>query len=307
VVLKCARFSLCSGIAKSRNKEESVRATKLVRKLIGIASFFVMGFYFEEFCLVVKVRPSWLKPRCSGCGKIRPGYDRRSNAVRWVHLSIGSIRIILEYAPRRTECPTCGVLVEKLPWARAGCRFTRPFEELTAYLAQITNKTEVTKIMGISWYTVGNIIKRVVNDKLDDTRLDGLRCIGVDEFSYRKGHRYITVVVDHATRRVVWSREGKSSDTLNTFFDELGEERTKKIETITADMSAAYTKSIKAKAPHAKIIYDLFHVIKLASEAVDAVRRAMVNEYKNDDQTEEAAATKKSRYVLLKSQWNLRP
>jgi transposase len=176
---------------------------------------------------------------------------------------------------------------------------------MTAYMAQITNKTEVSRMMGISWRTVGNIIERVVADKIDPKRLDGLTRIGVDEFSYRKRHRYITTVVDHDRHRIVWAAEGKSSETLDAFFDELGEERTKEIETITIDMSAAFIKSIEAKAPLARIVYDLFHVLKLASEAVDEVRRAKVRQLKELDAPEDAAAVKKSRYALLKNPWDL--
>ena len=282
-----------------------MRVTKLARILIGIASLFVTGVYLEEVCVVLPVKPAWRKPRCSGCGKIRPGYDHSHDPVRWVHLGIGVIRLIIEYAPRRVECPTCGVRVEMVPWARPGSRFTRPFEEMTAYLAQITNKTEAAKIMGISWRTVGNIVERVVAEKLDPNRLDGLVRIGVDELSFRKRHRYITTVVDHDTHRIVWAAEGKSSETLDAFFDELGEERAKKIKIVTIDMSAAFIKSIEAKVPQAQIVFDLFHVLGLASDAVDEVRREKVRQLKERDDPNEAAAIKRSRYALLRNPWDL--
>ena len=282
-----------------------MRVTKLARILIGIASLFVTGVYLEEVCVVLPVKPSWRLPRCSGCGRICPGYDHSHEPVRWVHLGIGALRLILEYAPRRVACPSCGVRVELVPWARPGSRFTRPFEEMTAYLAQVTNKTEVARMMGISWRTVGNIVERVVAEKLDPKRLDGLRRIGVDEFSYRKRHNYITTVVDHDTHRIVWAAKGKSAETLNAFFDELGEERAKEIEIVTIDMSAAFIKSIGDKVSGAKIVYDLFNVLKLASEAVDEVRRAKVRQLNELDAPEEAAATKKSRYALLKNPWDL--
>ena len=282
-----------------------MRVTKLARVLIGIASLFVTGVCHEEACVVLSVRPSWRRPRCSGCGRVCPGYDHSHEPVRWVHLGIGAIRLVLEYAPRRVECPNCGVRVELVPWARPGSRFTRPFEEMTAYLAQSTNKTEVARMMGISWRTVGNIVERVVAEKLDPTRLDGLKRIGVDEFSYRKRHRYLTTVVDHDTHRIVWAAEGRSSETLDAFFDELGEERAKQIEIVTIDMSAAFIKSIQAKVPQAQVVLDLFHVLRLASDAVDEVRRDKVRQLKGLDDPDGAAAIKKSRYALLKSPWNL--
>jgi transposase len=305
--LKSARFSVLSGVHHKRPKarRKTVRVTKLARVLIGIASLFVTGVYLEEFCVVLPVKPSWRRPRCSGCGRICPGYDHRHELVRWVHFSVGAIRLILEYAPKRVQCPDCGVRVEMVPWARPGSRFTRPFEEMTAYLAQITNKTEVARMMGISWRTVGNIVERVVTEKLDPNRLDGLKRIGVDEFSYRKRHNYITTVVDHDRRRIVWAAEGKRAETLDAFFDELGEERAKQIEIVTIDISAAFQKSIEAKAPGARIVYDLFHVLRLASEAVDEVRRAKVRQLKELDDPNAAAAVKKSRYALLKRPWDL--
>jgi transposase len=286
---------------------KNVRVTKFARVLIGIASLFVVDVRFEGPHVVFTVVPTWRRPRCSECGDICPGYDHRDEPVRWVHLHLGAVRILLEYAPRRVECPRCGVRVELVPWARAGSRFTRAFEELTAYLAQITNKTEVSRMMGISWSTVGNIVARVVADRLDPTRLDGLARIGVDEFSYRRRHRYITTVVDHDRRRVVWAAKGNGADTLDAFFDELGEDRTAALEVVTIDMAAGYIKSIEANAPHAQIVFDLFHVLRLASDALEETRREIAARLRKLDDPDAAAAVKKSRFALLKKPWNLAP
>lgn len=284
-----------------------MRVTKFARALIGIASLFVIDVRFEGLHVVLAVAPTWRRPRCSECGDICPGYDHRDEPVRWVHLHLGAVRILLEYAPRRVECPRCGVRVELVPWARAGSRFTRDFEELTAYLAQITDKTAVSRMMGISWSTVGNIVARVVADRLDPDRLDGLVRIGVDEFSYRKRHRYITIVVDHDRRRVVWAARGNGADTLDAFFDELGEERTAALETVTIDMAAGYIKSIEAKAPSAQIVFDLFHVLKLASDALEETRREIAARLRKLDDPDAAAAVKRSRFALLRKPWNLAP
>jgi len=284
--------------------EKNVRTTKLAKILVGIANIFVTAVVFKGACLVFAVKPSWRRPRCSCCGKVAPGYDQKPKRS-WVHLSVGELRIILEYAPKRVECKRCGVRVELLPWARPDSRFTRPFEEMAAYLAQITNKTEVARMAGVSWSTVGNIVERVVNDKLDPLRLADLRHIGVDEFSYRKRHHYITVVVDHDTKRVVWAKEGKSADTLDAFFSEIGKERAARIETVTIDISAAYISSVEKNAPNAEIVFDRFHVQRLASEAVDEVRREMVRQLRELDDPDAAAAIKKSRYALLRRPWDL--
>ncbi len=279
-----------------------MRATTLARKLLGSILLFVTGIYFEEDCFVVKVRPHWRRPRCSVCGEKCTAYDRLPER-HWRHLAIGRIKIIIRYGPRRVDCRKCGVKVEKVPWAsEARSRFTTEFEEKAAYLAQITDKTTVTKLLGICWRTVGEIVERVVSKRLDPNRLLNLQRIGIDEFSYRKNHRYITTVVDHDTERVVWAAKGKSSDVLKLFFDEIKEEGCKRLKTVTMDMSASYMKAVRERVPQAEITFDRFHVQALASKAVDEVRRNLVRELKG---TEESKFIKKSRWVLLKNNFNL--
>jgi transposase len=216
---------------------------------------------------------------------------------------MGRVRVLLEYAPRRVYCTRCGgVRVEEVPWAAHGSNFSYEFEELVAYLAQVTDKTRVTELMGIAWPTVGAIVERVVQRKRSPDRLDGLRCIGVDEFSYRKRHNYLTVIVDHDRQRVVWTAEGKSAATLTTFFDELGPQRSARIRCVTMDLSAAFIKAVEECAPQAQIVFDRFHVQRLASDALDEVRRQQVRDLRD---TPEGKVLLRSRYALLKNPWNL--
>jgi transposase len=189
-----------------------------------------------------------------------------------------------------------------VPWARLESVFTYDFEEMTAYLAQSMDKTAVTKLMDINWRTVGAVVDRVVADRLDPKRFEGLHNIGIDEFSYRKRHRYLTVVVDHDRRRVVWATPGHSSATLGAFFDALGAEGIAQLENVTMDMAGGYLKAVTERAPGVRIIFDRFHVQRLMSDAVDEVRRALVRELAG---TREAEAIKGSRYALLKNPWNL--
>jgi transposase len=196
-------------------------------------------------------------------------------------------------------------LVEEVPWAAPGSDFTWEFEELTAYLAQITDRTKVTEILGICWRTVGRIVERVVERKLDPSRLDNLRFIGVDEFSYRKRHHYLTVVVDHDRRRIVWAKEGRSYEVLKDFFQTLGIDRCFNIKAATIDMSEGYEKAIKEWLPQADIVFDRFHVQRLASDALDEVRRSIVRELHGRPQ--EAKDVKGTRFVLLKKPEDLSP
>ena len=180
-----------------------MRFTTLLRRLLGIEQLRVLGAEFEEDTLVIDVAPAWHRGRCSCCGVKAPGHDRRER--RWRHLDVGGVRCELRYSLRRVSCPTCGVKVEMVPWAEPDSGFTHRFEELVALLAQRTDKTTVSNLLRIAWYTVGRVIERVVRRLGGDPseRLRGLRRIGIDELSYRKHHRYVTVVVDLDTRRAV--------------------------------------------------------------------------------------------------------
>jgi transposase len=213
-------------------------------------------------------------------------------------LSLGQVSVFLRYAPRRVNCDHCGIRVERVPWAAHDSWFTQPFEELVAFLCQITDKTAVTKVIGISWEAVGNVVKRIVARKFDASRLANVRRIGIDEFSYRKHHRYVTIVVDHDTRRVIWASEGNGAATLQKFFDELGPAGVARLQLATIDMAGGYMKALRQHAPHVKIVFDRFHVQSLATLAVDQVRRMLQKTMKT---------IKGARYALLKNPWNLTP
>jgi transposase len=260
-----------------------VRISTLLRRMLGVSQLFVRDVGFEDRGLIIDVCPRWRRPRCGSCGRRSPGYDRREPRL-WRHLNLGEHRIWLRYAPRRVSCHRCGVVGEQVPWAEHGSRFTKDFEELTAYLARATDKTAVTKLMGISWSTVGAIVERVVERRLDPDRLDDLTRIGIDEFSYRRRHRYLTIVVDHDRRRVVWAAPGRSADTLRAFFDRLGPERCARIRIATIDMSGGYITAIRERLPNAEIVFDRFHVQRLASDAIDSVRREQLRELRGTPQ-----------------------
>ena len=118
-------------------------------------------------------------------------------------------------------------------------------------------------------------------------RLDRLKHIGIDELSYRRHHEYVTVVVDHERGAVVWSSKGKNAETLKAFFEELGPERCKAIESVTIDMSKAYISAVKDKVPRARLVFDRFHVQRLVQDALDETRR---DEVRAAETKEEARA-----------------
>jgi transposase len=168
--------------------------------------------------------------------------------------------------------------VAAVPWARHGAGHTLAFDDTVAWLAAHTSKSAVVSLMRLAWRTVGAIVGRVVADAVATSdRLAGLRRIGIDEISHRKGHRYITVVVDHDTGRLVWAAEGRSEATLEGFFDELGTERSMAIELVSADGAEWIERVVRRRCPDAVLCTDPFHVVGWATWALDLVRREVWN------------------------------
>lgn len=212
-------------------------------------------------------------------------------------------RVQVEATLRRLRCPTHGVVVEAVPFARPGAHLTRDFDDLMAWLATRMDKTSIARLCRVSWRTVGRACERVVATELDPGRLDGLFRIGVDEISWRKHHKYLTLVVDHDRGVVVWGAQGRDAKTLDKFFDELGEDRSALIEAVSLDLGPAYLKSVQAPehAPQAIVCADIFHVVKLFGDALDEVRRELWQQLRRLPDDRWAKDFKGSRWALLKN------
>jgi transposase len=178
-------------------------------------------------------------------------------------------------------------VVASVPWARHDAGHTRAFDDQVAWLAVTCSKTAVTELMRIAWRTVGAIITRVSDDI--DARVDrfaGLRRIGIDEISYKRGYRFLTVVVDHDSRRLVWAAPGRDKATLKSFFDLLGEDRCAQITHVSADAADWIAAVVAARCPNAVRCADAFHVVRWATRALDDVRRAAWNDARKHARSE---------------------
>jgi transposase len=207
------------------------------------------------------------------------------------------------------------VVVGQVPWARHGSRHTRDFDDQVAWLAVHTSKTAIVEFMRIAWRTVGSVLTRVRADiEATVDRFEGLTRIGIDEISYKRHHRYLTVVIDHDSGRLVWAAAGRDEATLNRFFDLLGPERGAAITHVSADGAHWIERVVKKRCPQALLCADAFHVVRWAGEALDAVRRQVWNEaagrrraqpgasrFDRKDGTGEAKKLKKARFALWKN------
>src|SRR5213592_4546209 len=253
--------------------------------------------------IVVAVRPrKGVRRRCGRCGRRCSGFDRGEGRRRWRALDLGVIRAYLEAEAPRVCCPEHGVVVAGVPWARHGAGHTRAFDDTAAWLAVHTSKQAVRQLLRVAWATVGRIVTRVVADAEQATdRFAGLTRIGIDEISYKKGHRYLTVVVDHDTGRLVWAAPGHDATTLGCFFDALGLERCQQVRLVSADAAAWIAKVVAARCPAATVCADPFHVVKWASDALDQVRREVWNAARKHGQAGLALELKGARYALWKN------
>jgi transposase len=298
-----------------------VLSTKVWREVLGLDSATVIErVEFDEVAEVVvayvrRRRPT--RQRCGRCGERAAGYDRGAGRRRWRALDLGAVRVWLEADAPRVDCPDHGVVVAQVPWARHDAGHTRAFDDTVAWLVTQASKTATSQLFRVAWRTVGAIIARVVAD-IDTTvdRFAGLERIGIDEISYKRGHRYLTVVVDHDTGRLVWAAPGRDEATLEKFFAKLGPQRCTQIRQVSADAAEWIARSVTLHCPNAEQAADPFHIVKWASEALDEVRRHIWNATRQahrlprdrrarQNRQHRADPVKRARYALWKNPENL--
>lgn len=259
-----------------------MRNASVWQRVLGLVSTVIEGVEFDDDAdgIVVAVRPrKGARRRCGRCGRRAPWYDRGGGRRRWRGLDLGTVRVWLEAEAARVSCPVHGVTVTQVPWARHDTGHTRAFDDTVGWLAVRCSKTAVVELMRIAWRSVGAIVTRVADDAMAGVdRLEGLRRIGIDEISYKKGHRYLTVVVDHESRRLVWAAPGRDQATLNTFFELLGPQRSAAITHVTADAATWIANAVAQHCPNAVVCADPFHVVAWATEALDEARRQAWND-----------------------------
>nr|WTB33678.1 transposase family protein [Streptomyces sp. NBC_00830] len=175
----------------------------------------------EANVLVAHVRPvARERDRCGVCRRPAHGYDQGRGRRRWRCLDAGTMKVFLEADAPRVRCREHGVVAAAVPWAKHGAGHTLVFDQQAAWMAAECSKSAVAQLMRVAWRTVGAIVERFVADRdAGVDRLAALRRIGIDEISYRKGQRYMTVVVDHDTRRVVWMADGHGKQVLHARLD----------------------------------------------------------------------------------------
>lgn len=283
-----------------------MRSLSVVKRVLGYPDTVVESERFDEDAdaVVISVRVTRrARLRCGRCHRRCPGYDRGRGRRRWRTLDVAAKRAYLEAEHPRVRCPEHGVVVTAVPWARHGAGHTHDFDAQVVWLVRQMSKTAVCLLMRIAWRTVGEVIARVVADadSVAGDRLGNLRRIGIDEISYRKGHKYLTVVIDHATGRLVWVGEGRNKATLVQFFELLGPQRCEKIALVSADGAEWIFLAVAEYCPNAHQCLDPFHIVAWATKALDEVRNQVWRDARRAGQKALANGVKGARYALWKN------
>ena len=250
----------------------------------------------------VKVRR---RGRCGRCGSVASWFDNGDGVRSWRHLDAGFAIVEVVALARRVDCRECGPTVAAVPWARHASAFSRAFEDLVVHDAIVGNKQAAADRYAISWRAVNNMCTRLAEEALGRVDLlDGLIAVAIDEVKYKKGQRYLTVVCDHVTGRVVWAAKGRSKETVRAFFDALGH-RAEQLEFVTADGATWITDVVAERAPEAIVCLDTFHVIGWATNALDEVRREEWNLLRRAGRAKAAKEFKGLRFLLRRNWENL--
>jgi transposase len=224
--------------------------------------------------VVLGLTPTRTSAICSGCGETKKRiYDVRP-ARQWRHLDAWNVHTFVRSVVRRVRCRHCGIRVEQVPWARTRSRFTHEFEAEVLLRARKAPILAVCNQLGLHWTSVMRLIKWWVQESAARHFRLPLRRIGVDEVSYGRGqNKYLTIVWDHDRSHIVWIGEGRDRDTLDAFFEKLGERRSSRLQVVTMDMAQGYITAVEHAAPQADIVFDRFHIERYLTWAVDEVRK----------------------------------
>ena len=275
--------------------------SSLVRKTLGVKDHRIVSVQGDLSGLIIRmdrIRRRGLP--CSVCSRRGKVYDTLKERT-WRHVHLWGIPTRIVYAPRRVDCKQCGIKVERIPWGPSKSPISLPLILLLATWAKLLAMDVVASLFGVCWSTVASAVKQAVTYGLANRDTKNVLYLGIDEISRRKGHIYHTQVYDLDGKRLLWSKEGRSADTLKAFFDEWGQKRTEKIKGICCDMWAPYVDVIKEYAPEAILVFDRFHIVRHLLTAVDKLRKQEVQRLKKDNPN----LLKDTKYIWLKNPWNL--
>ena len=273
---------------------------KAIAKLLKLKGLKVVDVSFRsrDMAIYLSVKAHKNGCRCPECGR-RCKIKRIMPEPRtWRDVCVCGWTIFFVYCPKEIVCATHGRALEDIPWADAYSRVTYRLEFLIVTYSQLMTQKAASQLLHIPKSTFSDILHRIIERIRDGHRIRALRCIGVDEISYRKGHKYVTVVYDLERACVLWVGKGKGRETIDRFFNEqLSDYQKKQIEWASCDMSETFIGAIQEHCPNVYLVLDRFHIVKALNDAVDEVRK---EEWRTVN-GEERKALKGLRWILFRN------
>lgn len=272
---------------------------------------FWQGFRVTQLCVQdnavhVELQPRSLRAlRCGECsGPARGIHEQVLRRVR--DLPMIGRPVWLDVHLRRVWCPRCGSRMQLVQWLGRHSRLTRRLaESVSAWCSKLPIK-HVAAMFGLHWSTVRLIDQRRLQAFVQALPPPQPRRLVMDEFALHKGHRYASVVLDADTRRVLWIGEGRSRAAVRPFFESLGLQGCARIEAVAMDMNTAFDLEVRQHCPHARVVYDLFHVVaKYGREVISRVRVDAANQLRHDKPARRVV--KQSHWLLLRNPAGLKP
>jgi len=280
--------------------------TKFIVKLLRLKRILkAVDVTFSNYnkTLTIRVKPYKNGCRCPICGRRCKIICLAKDARDWRDIPIHGIEVIFHYHPREIDCPTHGRVQEDIPWADAMSRDTYRLEfAIVKYSKKMTQKA-ASELLKIAKSSFSDKLHRIIKRQRQGHKIRGLKNMGVDEISYRKGHRYATVIYDLDKGKVVWVGHGKDGGALKRFLRTLSEYQRSQIKHVCCDMSRAYTSVIKEKLKKTVMVIDRFHVVKLLNEAMDKVRKEEFAELSKS----ERKAIEGIRWAMFRNPANRKP
>lgn len=241
-------------------------------------------------------------PLCHQCGAEAATVHSQGHTRFIRDLNMANAQLTLQVDYRKIWCPQCNcVRVEQLDFADASVRVTRRLARYIHELCTMLTIKDVSEHLGLDPKTVKAIDKSFLEESFGQDNLDNLRVLMMDEIALHKGHRYMTVVADFFTGRVVWMGHGRNKKTLDAFFKNLTKKQKRSIEAVAMDMWEPFINRVRHYLPKAQIVFDFFHVVQSFGRVIDQVRRREYARAKGQNRD----VIKDSRYLLLKNKENL--
>jgi transposase len=233
----------------------------------------------KKLLLTVELEKGTTRMDCPCCGK--QGcliHDRRQRS--WRHLNFWQYETELTARVPRVRCEKCGVHQVKVPWAREGSGFTLLFEAMALKLIGSMSVLEAARIMGEEDTRIWRIVHHYVDTAYEQSDWSEVERIAVDETSRKKGHQYVTNVIDLESGSLLFMTPGKDAETIGKFVSQLVgfHGKAENIKEVAMDMSEAFKSGVSQYLKDAEKVFDRFHVMKLTGEAFDEVRKEVSRE-----------------------------